>query len=83
MFNTGFLSSSYSEPVVCSEPILVVTHKVGVCKVDPQGKDCYTTFTRLSFNGKTTVVQCESICTVKWGTCNIGRPYLKLWCVLS
>ncbi len=63
---------------MCSEPILVVTHKVGVCKVDPQGKDCYTIFTRLSFNGKTTVVQCESICTVKWGTCNIGRPYLKL-----
>ncbi len=49
----------HSEPVVCSEPILVVTHKVGVCRVNPLGKECCTTFTRLSYNGNTSVVRCK------------------------
>ncbi|XP_051477160.1 pseudouridylate synthase RPUSD2 [Apus apus] len=44
--------------VVCQEPILVVSYKVGVCRVDPKGKFCKTTFQRLSYNGKTSVVKC-------------------------
>ena len=48
----------YSEPVECNEPILVVSHKLGVCRVDPMGKECSTQFTRLSFNGKSSVIQC-------------------------
>ncbi|NXK27490.1 RUSD2 protein, partial [Arenaria interpres] len=44
--------------VVCEEPILVVSYKVGVCRVDPKGKFCKTIFQRLSYNGKTSVVRC-------------------------
>ncbi|XP_074854950.1 pseudouridylate synthase RPUSD2 [Carettochelys insculpta] len=44
--------------VTCEEPILVVSYKVGVCRVDPKGKPCKTVFQRLSYNGKTSVVKC-------------------------
>ncbi|NXP73977.1 RUSD2 protein, partial [Ramphastos sulfuratus] len=44
--------------VVCEEPILVVSYKVGVCRVDPKGKFCQTIFQRLSYNGKSSVVKC-------------------------
>ncbi|XP_061467418.1 pseudouridylate synthase RPUSD2 isoform X2 [Rhineura floridana] len=44
--------------VTCEEPILVVSYKVGVCRVDPKGKPCKTVFRRLSYNGKTSVVKC-------------------------
>merc|ERR1719210_3236660 len=48
-----------SAPLVCKEPIEVVSYKIGVCKVSPQGKDCHTDFHRLSFNGRTSVVLCR------------------------
>lgn len=44
--------------MTCEEPILVVSYKVGVCRVDPKGKLCKTVFQRLSYNGKTSVVKC-------------------------
>uniref|UniRef100_A0A8C3UJ47 Pseudouridine synthase n=1 Tax=Catharus ustulatus TaxID=91951 RepID=A0A8C3UJ47_CATUS len=44
--------------VVCEEPILVVSYKVGVCRVDPKGKPCQTLFQRLSYNGSSSVVRC-------------------------
>ncbi|KAK2826033.1 hypothetical protein Q5P01_020247 [Channa striata] len=44
--------------LVCEEPILVVSFKIGLCRVDPNGKECRTVFQRLSFNGKTSVVRC-------------------------
>ncbi|XP_042356068.1 RNA pseudouridylate synthase domain-containing protein 2 isoform X2 [Plectropomus leopardus] len=44
--------------LTCEEPILVVSFKIGVCRVDPKGKECRTVFQRLSFNGKTSVVRC-------------------------
>ncbi|XP_045918953.1 RNA pseudouridylate synthase domain-containing protein 2 [Micropterus dolomieu] len=44
--------------VVCEEPILVVSFKIGLCRVDPKGKECRTVFQRLTFNGKTSVVRC-------------------------
>lgn len=44
--------------LVCEQPILVVSFKIGLCRVDPKGKDCRTVFQRLSFNGKTSVVRC-------------------------
>ncbi|KAM9354360.1 pseudouridylate synthase RPUSD2 isoform 2-T2 [Pholidichthys leucotaenia] len=44
--------------VICEEPILVVSFKIGLCRVDPKGKECRTVFQRLSFNGKTSVVRC-------------------------
>uniref|UniRef100_H3DIX3 Pseudouridine synthase n=1 Tax=Tetraodon nigroviridis TaxID=99883 RepID=H3DIX3_TETNG len=46
------------EEVICEQPILVVSFKVGLCRVDPKGKECRTVFQRLSFNGKTSVVRC-------------------------
>ncbi|XP_062974940.1 pseudouridylate synthase RPUSD2 isoform X2 [Elgaria multicarinata webbii] len=44
--------------VTCEEPILVVSYKVGVCRVDPKGKVCKTVFRRLNYNGNTSVVKC-------------------------
>ncbi|XP_037602639.1 RNA pseudouridylate synthase domain-containing protein 2 [Sebastes umbrosus] len=46
------------EELICEEPILVVSFKVGLCRVDPKGKECRTVFHRISFNGKTSVVRC-------------------------
>lgn len=47
------------DEVVCSEPIEVVSYKIGVCKVSEKGKDCITRFKRLSYNGKSSVVLCK------------------------
>ncbi|XP_062296482.1 RNA pseudouridylate synthase domain-containing protein 2 [Scomber scombrus] len=44
--------------LICEEPILVVSFKIGLCRVDPKGKECRTVFHRLSYNGKTSVVRC-------------------------
>lgn len=46
------------EEVICEQPILVVSFKIGLCRVNPKGKECRTVFQRLSFNGKTSVVRC-------------------------
>ncbi|GLV42476.1 RluA pseudouridine synthase 1 [Carabus blaptoides fortunei] len=48
-----------SEIVECREPIEVVSYKIGVCKVSPKGKDCVTTFQKLGYNGKTSIVLCK------------------------
>lgn len=45
------------EEVICEQPILV-SFKIGLCRVNPNGKECKTVFQRLSFNGKTSVVRC-------------------------
>ncbi|KAG7465611.1 hypothetical protein MATL_G00155370 [Megalops atlanticus] len=47
--------------LVCEEPILVVSFKVGVCRVDPKGKPCRTAFQRLSWNGRSSVVLCKPL----------------------
>ncbi|XP_066550293.1 pseudouridylate synthase RPUSD2 [Amia ocellicauda] len=44
--------------IVCEEPILVVSYKVGVCRVDQRGKPCRTVFHRLSSDGCSSVVRC-------------------------
>lgn len=44
--------------VVCEEPILVVSFKVGLCRVDPKGKDSRTVFQKVSYNGRSSVVRC-------------------------
>lgn len=50
---------NFSE-IECSEPIEVVSYKIGVCKVSPKGKVCNTTFHKLGYNPKTdtSVVLC-------------------------
>ncbi|XP_066885107.1 pseudouridylate synthase RPUSD2 isoform X2 [Kogia breviceps] len=50
-----------AEEVTCKEPILVVSYKVGVCRVDPRGKPCETVFQRLSYNGHSSVVRCQPL----------------------
>jgi len=45
--------------VHCREPIEVLSYKIGVCKVARGGKDCWTEFERISFNGSTSVVLCR------------------------
>lgn len=50
------LDVRYSEEIECSEPIEVVSYKIGVCKVSKDGKECRTVFKKLSSNGKTSVV---------------------------
>lgn len=48
-----------SEVIECEQPIEVVSYKIGVCKVSPRGKHCTTTFQKLGFNGKTSVISCK------------------------
>jgi RluA family pseudouridine synthase len=47
-----------SELVECNEPILVVSHKIGICRVSPDGKPCHTDFCRISTNKQTSIVRC-------------------------
>lgn len=46
--------------VVCDQPIDVISHKLGVRKItcSSSGKDAKTTFQRLSYNDRTSVVKC-------------------------
>lgn len=58
----GFLSkvaSCFRGVTECTQPVEVVSYKIGVCKVSPSGKECRTEFERLNFNGKTSVVLCR------------------------
>ncbi|KAM7156285.1 pseudouridylate synthase RPUSD2 isoform 2-T2 [Molossus nigricans] len=50
-----------AKEVTCKEPILVVSYKVGVCRVDTRGKPCETVFQRLSYNGHSSVVRCRPL----------------------
>ncbi|KAL7738930.1 hypothetical protein ACLKA6_016931 [Drosophila palustris] len=47
--------------IECNEPIEVVSYKIGVCKVSPKGKDCKTTFKKISQTGKYSIVQCKPL----------------------
>ncbi|XP_066934880.1 pseudouridylate synthase RPUSD2-like [Clytia hemisphaerica] len=47
-----------SESIVVEEPLLTMSHKIGVCQVHVDGKPCSTTFHKISFNGKSSLVRC-------------------------
>nr|XP_014085618.1 RNA pseudouridylate synthase domain-containing protein 2 [Bactrocera oleae] len=47
--------------IECREPIEVVSYKIGVCKVSLTGKDCSTTFEKISYNGITSVILCKPL----------------------
>jgi len=45
--------------IVCEQPVLPLSHKIGVCIVDKEGKECRTEFKRVSsFGDGTSLVQC-------------------------
>ncbi|XP_030384802.1 RNA pseudouridylate synthase domain-containing protein 2 isoform X2 [Scaptodrosophila lebanonensis] len=47
--------------VECKEPIAVVSYKIGVCKVSPTGKDCQTTFEKISQVGNWSIILCKPL----------------------
>ena len=53
------ITVNFRTMVECNEPIEVVSYKIGVCKVSPNGKECRTEFRRLSYNGRNSVVLCR------------------------
>ncbi|KAI8488219.1 RNA pseudouridylate synthase domain containing protein 2 [Branchiostoma belcheri] len=48
----------FPDKVECDKPIFAVKHKLGVCRVCPEGKDAKTMFERVSYNGTSSVVRC-------------------------
>ncbi|XP_078619532.1 pseudouridylate synthase RPUSD2-like [Branchiostoma floridae x Branchiostoma japonicum] len=52
------VEGEFPEKAECDKPIFAVKHKLGVCHVCPEGKPAKTTFERVSFDGKSSVVQC-------------------------
>ena len=46
------------EPVTCNQPMKVVSHKVGVCQIDDEGKEASTEFHLVCYNGDSSVVRC-------------------------
>lgn len=55
------LLNSFSGTIECNEPIEVVSYKIGVCKVSRKGKDCLTTFKKISQAGKYSIVHCKPL----------------------
>ena len=48
------------DEIECTEPIEVVSFKIGVCKVSAKGKECSTTFKKIGYNNRTntSVIRC-------------------------
>ncbi|KAJ3327812.1 RNA pseudouridylate synthase domain containing protein 2 [Blyttiomyces sp. JEL0837] len=49
------------DPVVCEEPLLTASQKLGINMVSEKGKPSKTCFKRLSFNGITSLVECQPL----------------------
>jgi tRNA pseudouridine synthase 9 len=47
------------EQIECNQPIETVSHKAGVNMISPNGKPCSTGFKFVSFNGITSLVECQ------------------------
>ena len=46
------------EEVVCEEPLEVISYKIGLVVVDSKGKECKTTFRRISYKDGVSIVRC-------------------------
>lgn len=68
----------HRQPVECAEPILKRNHRLGLCAVDPEGKEAVTKFTRLHSDGKTSVVLCEPR-TGRMHQIRVHLQYLGVW----
>lgn len=52
----------FPETADCTEPLLVVEHKLGLVAVDPvAGKPSHTIFERISTNGRESIVRCRPL----------------------
>ncbi|CAG8436998.1 10492_t:CDS:2 [Ambispora gerdemannii] len=47
--------------IICDKPIRIVSQKLGLNMVHPDGKSCTTVFERVSYNRKTSVVRCKPL----------------------
>jgi tRNA pseudouridine synthase 9 len=61
------------DEIECNEPIESVSRKVGVNIVSPNGKPCTTFFKFKSFNGITSLVECN--CLINKGRPKTGRTH--------
>ena len=48
----------FSEKMECSQPIKVECNRLGVCRVDANGRACSTVFERLHYDGADSTVAC-------------------------
>ena len=48
----------FPSDIVVDAPLLCVSQKIGLNRVDARGKEARTTFRRLSYNGTSSVVKC-------------------------
>jgi hypothetical protein len=48
----------FSSPMECNEPIDVLSHKLGVYRCGPGGKESKTYFELMSTDGLTSIVKC-------------------------
>lgn len=55
------VEGKFPEFILCTEPIVVVSYKIGVCKVSSAGKQCQTIFKLIGYNNEinTSVVLCK------------------------
>ncbi|KAL5238707.1 hypothetical protein ACI65C_006117 [Semiaphis heraclei] len=55
------VEGKFPELVECEEPIEVISYKIGVCKVSPNGKQCSTSFQLIGYNEQAniSVVLCK------------------------
>ena len=44
--------------IVCEQPLEVISYKIGLVVVDPKGKECKTTFQRVSYKDGVSIVKC-------------------------
>ncbi len=80
----------FTEPYTCDEPIKTVDHKLTLNQVHPDGKECKTVFRKLSFNGRTSLVECLPLTgrshQIRVHLQHLGYPiandplYYKAWC---
>ncbi|ORX45656.1 DRAP deaminase [Hesseltinella vesiculosa] len=49
------------EEVTCNEPIKIISHKLSISYVHPDGKPCTTVFRRISTDGQSSIVRCKPL----------------------
>ncbi|KAI8064401.1 pseudouridine synthase [Gongronella butleri] len=49
------------EEITCNEPIKIISHKLSISYVHPEGKPCTTVFQRISTDGQSSIVRCKPL----------------------